>query len=318
MRSDKFISRALFVFNRCLWLYGVVVLLVLVFVDQRVVVFKTLDHLAGTQKPLLEYAFGIREELTPLELKESEHLFLTMKKILPDSLAVWSSLAAVHDLQHDYARALECTGQCLRRLPDSLWFLHNEGVLRFYHGDYDGAKTAFTRALAAKPYFLVSEYPLMAGPKVIYFSGDVEKRQENRLNAARMARLRAYEFLILLAYRDQEYQSMVDLAVQAGQEAGADFQPAFLFFAGAGWGAQGQQQKAAAFFQLARAMNFDAAVIQRWQDFFLSEAGGDFKKGKASLKWNDMAVLTRDEGGLRLYCYLPSVQEYRLTGERPH
>ena len=190
-----------FLVRRCFTAYIVVTLIVLLSVDHRKVILKTLDYLQDMPLYLVEYAQGKTAFDAP-KMRFALRYYQNLNKLFPQSAGAYSTIGFCYYHLGEYKKSIIYYKKAISLRGDLFGLYHNLGFVYWRIGRWRDAIQSFKKAAEAPPEKTVL-YPGVIDP---YFTFTQRLDKYDDLGQARMAAIkmgyaRCYKGMALISNR---------------------------------------------------------------------------------------------------------------------
>ena len=145
-------SMTLFIWNRCVWIYMAVFVIVLHVAVPGKALMNRLNRLKSIESDLKDFEKG--GPVPDIDVfKEGVLYYEILPKHINDSL-VYGNLGFCHFYLGDYQQALTAYRQAIEKEPQLYFYYWDMGLLNYYLGDFEKSRYFFERALFYIPVTL--------------------------------------------------------------------------------------------------------------------------------------------------------------------
>ena len=183
--------------NRCYVLYVVMALILLVSVDHRKVIFKTLDYLGQVPSRTRDYAVNQEKEFPDYLSYDAIRYYKNYIRLFPQSAAARAALGFCYYHSGEYRRAARYYAQAAALDPQLFGLKYNLGVIFYRQGQYQKAIEVFNGAVTTAP-LNTATYPGVVIPDDQDFStASGDNYKEKIIHGVQSAYINAYKLTIL-------------------------------------------------------------------------------------------------------------------------
>jgi len=235
------------IFNRCLFLYIGIGLIIFLIIDHQKVAKKTMDTLNTIPHSMIHFAWGNQEYFNVPFSTDALQYYKSLAVVYPESSIVHSAVAFCYYHRGDYKKALKNYKRTIKDDNDLFGIYYNLGIVYYKIGQYNKSVDMFNKAVSI-PAQKAMEYDLVIDPHLDPDTNREKVDIEQRMNALNQAYHTSFQFIV----RNYILSGQYEKALSQSEEGLVHFsndRDYYTYYAGAASYALGEFEKALGYFQ---------------------------------------------------------------------